>query len=329
MVRLIRFALLLPMMALLTSAALPRAASAQTWPDRPIKLIVAFPPGGATDVIARTVGGPLGKLLGEQVIVDNRPGSNGNIAADIAAHAHPDGYTLFLGSDSFFGINPHLYTRMPVDPMKAFVPVTNFVTNQLVLTVNPKKVPVKDFKEFIAFAKKANPPLFYASIGNGSQHHLAMELLKRTAGINLTHVPYKGGGPAGIATVSGETVAMFGGGSVVSLVKSGKLHGLAVTSKKRSPVLPDLPTIGEFYPGYEVTIWQGLFAPTGTPQAIIDKLRKGVNTVLAQPDVAKRLIASGSGVPSITTPEEFNAMIRADYESYGKLIKDIGLKIDN
>jgi tripartite-type tricarboxylate transporter receptor subunit TctC len=280
-------------------------------------------------VIARTVGAPLGARLGQQVIVDNRPGSNGNIAAEIAANAHPDGYTLFLGSDSFFGINPHLYKNMPVDPMKAFVPVTNFVSNQLVLTVNPSKVPVKDFKEFIVFAKKANPPLFYASIGNGSQHHLAMEMLKRAAGINLTHVPYKGGGPAGIATVAGETVAMFGGGSAVPLVKSGKLHALAVTSTKRSAVLPDVPTIGEFYPGYEVNIWQGLFAPTGTPKEIIEKLREGVNAALAQPEVAKRLVASGSGEPHITTPQEFDAMIRADYEKYGKVINEIGLKIDN
>ncbi len=312
-----------------TVAASASAAAAETYPTRPIRLIVAFPPGGATDVIARTVGTPLGARLGQQVVVDNRPGSNGNIAAEVAANAHPDGYTLFLGSDAFFGINPHLYKTMPVDPMKAFVPVTNFVSNQLVLTVNPAKVPVKDFKEFIAFAKKAKPPLFYASIGNGSQHHLAMEMLKRTAGIDLTHVPYKGGGPAGIATVAGETVAMFGGGSVVPLTKSGKLHALAVTSKKRSPVLPDLPTIGEFYPGFEVNIWQGLFAPAGTPQEIIDKLRTEVNAVLAQPDVAKRLIASGSGEPHITTPDEFAGMIRKDYETYGKVIKEIGLKIDN
>ena len=156
-----------------------------------------------------------------------------------------------------------------------------------------------------------------------------MEMLKRRAGIELTHVPYKGGGPAGIAVVSGEVAAMFGGGSVVPLAKSGKMHALAVSSKKRSATLPDLPTIDEFFPGFEVNIWQGLFAPTGTPQEIIDKLRTEVNTVLADPDVAKRLIATGSGEPHITTPEQFAAMIRADYENYGKVIKDIGLKIDN
>jgi tripartite-type tricarboxylate transporter receptor subunit TctC len=328
MIRLVRLVLATLIVASAAAAVAP-AASAQAWPNRPIRLILPFPPGGATDVIARTVGTPLGARLGQQIVVDNRPGSNGNIAAEIAANAHPDGYTLFLGSDATFGINPHLYKNMAIDPMKAFVPVTNFVSNQLVLTVNPAKVPVKDFKEFIAFAKKANPALFYASIGNGSQHHLAMEMLKRDAGINLTHVPYKGGGPAAIATISGETVAMFGGGSVVPLVKSGKLHALAVTSRKRSSVLPDLPSISAFYPGYEVNIWQGLFAPTGTPKKIIERLRTEVNAVLAQPDVAKRLIASGSGEPHITTPAEFEAMIHSAYDNYGRLIEQIGLKIDN
>ena len=165
---------------------------------------MAFPPGGATDVIARTIGAPLGQRLGQNVVVDNRPGSNGNISAELAANAKPDGHTLLLGSDSLWGINPHLYSRMPVDLRKAFVPVANLVTNLLVLTVNPDKVPSKTLPEFVEFARKANPPLFYASIGNGSQHHIAMELLKRTAGINLTHVPYKGGGPAAIATVGGR-----------------------------------------------------------------------------------------------------------------------------
>ena len=317
------------LLAIVVAIGLNATAQAQSFPTRPIRIIVSFPPGGATDVIARTIGAPLGQRLGQNVVVDNRPGSNGNISAELAANAKPDGHTLLLGSDSLWGINPHLYSRMPVDLRKAFVPVTNLVTNLLVLTVNPDKVPSKTFPEFIAFARKANPPLFYASIGNGSQHHIAMEMLKRTAGINLTHVPYKGGGPAGIATVSGETVAMFGGGSVVPLVKSGKLRALAVSSQKRSPALPDLPTIGETYPGYVVTIWQGLFAPTGTPQAVIDKLRTEIQEVLKMPDIAQKLINSGSGEPSLISTEEFSAMIADDYVRYGKTIKDTGIKVDN
>jgi tripartite-type tricarboxylate transporter receptor subunit TctC len=325
--------ILLSAAAALALSAAADVANAQSFPNRPIRLIVSFPPGGATDVIARTIGAPLGERLGQNVVVDNRPGSNGNISAELAANARPDGHTLLLGSDSLFGINPHLYSKMPVDLRKAFVPVANLVTNVLILTVNPDKVPSKTFAEFIDFARKSSPPLFYASIGNGSQHHIAMELLKRTAKVDLTHVPYKGGGPAGIATVGGETVAMFGGGSVVPLVRSGKLRALAVSSTKRSPVLPELPTIGESfaetYPGYSVTIWQGLFAPAGTPPEIVSKLRTEVQAVLRMPEIAKKLINAGSGEPSLISVDEFSAMIAEDYVRYGKVIKDTGIKVDN
>jgi tripartite-type tricarboxylate transporter receptor subunit TctC len=314
------------LLVLLGLAAAP--AVAQSYPNRPIRLVVSFPPGGAVDVIARTVGTPLGERLGQQVVVDNRPGSNGNIAADIAAHAKPDGYTLLLGSDALFGVNPHIYSKMTVNPMRDFAPVANLISNMLILAVNPTAVPVGDFPGFVEFARRAPSPLFYASIGNGSMHHLAMELLKRRAKIDLTHVPYKGGGPAGIAVVSGENHLMFGGGSVVPMIKSGKLKGLAVSAKKKSPTLPELPTIDSFYPGFEVTIWQGLFAPVGTPPAIIEKLRTEVNAVLAQPEVAQRLIAAGSGEPAIMSTEEFTAMIRNDHDQLGQLIREIGLKVD-
>ena len=324
MLGLIRFALATTL-ALAGAAA---SAAAQPYPNRPIRLIVSFPPGGAVDMIARTVGQPLGERLGQSVVIDNRPGSNGIIAADIAAHARPDGYTLFMGSDSLFEVNPHIYSRMTVHPMKDFVPIATLISNQLILAVNPTAVPVKDFPGFIDLAKRTSPPLFYASIGNGSMHHLAMELLKKTAKIDLTHVPYKGGGPAGIAVLSGQNAVMFGGGSVVPMIKSGKLKGLAVSAKKRSPTLPELPTIDSFYPGYEVTIWQGLFAPVGTPPEIIEKLRTEVNAVLAMPVVGQRLVASGSGEPSILPLEDFTAMIRRDYERYGEVIRQIGLKVD-
>ena len=324
MLGLIRFALA----TTLVLAGAATSAAAQSYPNRPIRLIVSFPPGGAVDMIARTVGQPLGERLGQSVVIDNRPGSNGIIAADIAAHSRPDGYTLFMGSDSLFEVNPHIYSRMTVHPMKDFVPIATLISNQLILAVNPTAVPVKDFPGFIDLAKRTSPPLFYASIGNGSMHHLAMELLKKTAKIDLTHVPYKGGGPAGIAVLSGQNAVMFGGGSVVPMIKSGKLKGLAVSAKKRSPTLPELPTIDSFYPGYEVTIWQGLFAPVGTPPEIIEKLRAEVNAVLAMPVVGQRLVASGSGEPSILPLEDFTAMIRRDYERYGEVIRQIGLKVD-
>jgi tripartite-type tricarboxylate transporter receptor subunit TctC len=312
----------------LVAAVTVGPAGAQSYPNRPIRLIVAFPPGGAVDVIARTVGAPLGERLGQSIVVDNRPGSNGNIAAEIAARARPDGYTLFMGSDALFGVNPHIYKTMAVIPTKDFVPIGTLVSNLLILAVNPTTVPVNDFPGFIEFARRASSPLFYASIGNGSMHHLAMELLKQRAGIDLIHVPYRGGGPAGIAVVAGENAAMFGGGSVVPMIRSGKLKGLAVTAKTRSPALPDLPTIDSFYPGYEVPIWQALFAPAGTPAPIIEKLRTELNAVLALPEVAQRLISAGSGEPSILPLEELDAMIRRDHERYGRLVREIGLKVD-
>jgi tripartite-type tricarboxylate transporter receptor subunit TctC len=320
----IRYAIAIATLAVLCAPA----AVAQTYPDRPIRYVIGYPPGGAVDIIARTVGEAMSRELGQNVIIENRPGSAGVISAEVAKQAKPDGYTMLHGPDNLFVIAPHLYRKMSVNPMQDFAPVTSLIRNQLVLTVNPGKVPVKDFREFIDFVKKAKEPPFYASIGNGSVHHLAMEYLKQTAGINMTHVPYKGGGPAGIATVSGESAVMFGGGSVVGLAKSGKLKAIAVSSKVRSKELPDLPGIGEVYPDYEVKIWHGLFVPKGTPQPIIDKLRAAAHKALATPAVVERLGKSGSGEPYITTPQEFAALLKSDFEKYGALVKKIGLKID-
>ena len=307
--------------------ALTTAALAQPYPNRPIRLYVGFPPGGAADIVARVVGQALSVRLGQPVVIENKPGSGANIAGDAAAKAPADGYTLLHGPDNLFIANPHLYARMAFDPLKDLVPVASLASNQLVLAVHPA-VPAADLRELIALARRTNPPLFYASIGNGSQHHLAMELLKQHAGVDLTHVPYRGGGPAGIALLAGEVAAMFGGGSIAPIVQSGKARGLAVTGTQRFALLPELPTIGEIYPGYEVLIWHGLFAPARTPAAIIERLRTEVHAVLAQPEVKQRLAASGSGDPYITTPEEFAARIRGDHEKYGKLIKSIGVKVE-
>jgi len=319
---LIRFALA----AVLTMLA--SAAPAQPYPTRPIRLLVSFPPGGASDLVARTLGQPLGARLGQPVVVENRPGSNGNLAGELAAHATPDGYTLLLGPSALFGINPHLYAKMAIDPLKDLLPVASLVSNELILAVNPALPSVADFGAFIALARNARPPLFYASIGNRSEHHLAMELLKQQAGIDLVHVPYRGGGPAAIGVMAGDVAAMFGGGSVAPLVQAGKLKGLAVSGQRRSRLLPDLPAIADVYPGYEVTIWQGLFAPVGVPPAIVARLREEMNAILAQSDVVDKLAAAGSGDPYVTTPADFVARIRSDHARYGKLIKDIGLAVD-
>ncbi|TMJ39641.1 MAG: tripartite tricarboxylate transporter substrate binding protein [Alphaproteobacteria bacterium] len=318
-------AALLAMLAVL--AVLASAAPGEPYPTRPIRLLVSFPPGGASDLIARTLGQPLSVRLGQPVVVENRPGSNGNLAGELAAHAAPDGYTLLLAPSSLLAVNPHLYAKMAIDPLKELLPVASLVVNELILAVNPA-LPVKNFQNFVALARAARPPLFYASIGNGSEHHLAMELLKQQAGIDLVHVPYRGGGPAAIGVMAGDVAAMFGGGSVAPLIQSGKLRGLAVTGQRRSHLLPELPPIAEFYPGYEMTIWQGLFAPVGTPAEIVQRLREDMSAVLAQPDIAEKLAAAGSGEPYVTTVSEFLARIRSDYARYGKLIKDAGLAVD-
>jgi len=302
-------------------------APAQAYPSRPIKILVPIPPGGAPDISARVVGQKLSEQMGQPVIVENRPAANGNVAMEQVAKSEPDGYTLAVLADSNVTVNPHLYKNMPLDTMKDLAPIASLVLNQWVLSVNPK-LPVKNFQEFIEYAKKADPPLLYASGGNGSQHQLAMEMLKQRAGINLVHVPFKGGSPATTATVAGETAAMFSGTSSAGQIRAGKLRALAVTGPKRSSLFPELPTIGEFYPGYEVVIWLGLFGPAGLPQPVVARLHQEVNKALADRDVGGRLAKAGGMQPNPLTPEQFAQMIRRDYEKYGKLVRDIGIKVE-
>ncbi|MEI8150189.1 MAG: tripartite tricarboxylate transporter substrate binding protein [Hyphomicrobiales bacterium] len=304
------------------------SGTAQTYPNRAIRLIVGFPPGGAVDIIARIYAQGLSARLGQPLVVENKPGTGGNLASDLVAKATPDGYTLLHATENVFISNPHVYgARMPFDPLKDLVPVTSMVSNQIVLTVNPS-VPANTLREFVELARSSKPPMFYASIGNGSNHHLAMEMLKQHVGIELTHVPYRGGGPAAIAVLAGEVPAMFGGGSVVSTIKSGKLRGLASTGTVRNPATPELPTIDEVYPGYESLSWHAVFAPAGTPQAIIDRLREELKAVALQPDFKERLANTGSGEPYLVTPEELMARIAKDYEKYGKLIRSINVKVE-
>jgi tripartite-type tricarboxylate transporter receptor subunit TctC len=311
----------------LVAAAFAAGAALAQYPSRPIKLIVPIPAGGAPDIAARVVGQKLSALLGQAVVVENHAGSNGNIAGDLVAKSAADGYTLLLGQDSLIAINPHLYAKMSFDTLKDLAPVATVASNQFVLAVNPS-LPVKTFQEFIDYARRAQPPLAYASGGNGSQHHLSMEILKQRAGIDMLHVPFKGGAPATIATVAGDTVAMFAGTSTYAQIKAGKLRALAVTGSRRSPEFPELPTIGEFYAGYEVTIWLALFAPTGTPDAVISRLRAAVAQSLAAPDVKERLNAAGGLEPFSSTPEEFTALIRRDYDKYGAVVKKMAIKLD-
>jgi tripartite-type tricarboxylate transporter receptor subunit TctC len=302
------------------------ALAAAQYPARPITIIVPIPPGGAPDIAARLIGQKLSENVGQPVVIENKVGANGNIANDLVAKSAPDGYTLGLLADSQITVNPHLY-KMPIDTLRDLAPVATVAANQFVLTVNPS-LPVRTFPEFIEYAKKANPPLAYASGGNGSQHHLTMEMLKLRAGINLLHVPFKGGAPAAAATVAGDTMAVWSGSSNAPQIKAGRLRALAVSGAQRSAQYPELPTIGEFYPGFESSIWLGLFGPANIPEPTLARLRAEIRKVLESPDVKQKMNAAGGLDPYLTTPQEFAALIRRDYEKYAKVVKDTGIKLD-
>jgi tripartite-type tricarboxylate transporter receptor subunit TctC len=308
-------------------AVLSAGAAQAQLPNRTIKILVQIAPGGAPDLAARLLAQRLTETLGQPVIVENKPGANGNIAGDLVAKATPDGTTLILAGDSTIVINPHVYARMPFDTLRDLVPVASIASNQFFVSVNPS-VPATTLPEFVEYARKAKPPLFYASGGNGSQHQLGMEMLKQMAGIDLHHVPYRGGGQAGTATVAGETSVVLAGAASAGLLRGGQLRGLATTGRKRSPLFPDLPTVAEFYPGYDVTIWLGMFAPGGTPEPVVAKLREEVNKALAEPELASKLNVTGALQPLILSVADFAALIRHDHDKYGKLVRSIGVKID-
>ncbi len=313
-------------MALFALAIAASSALAQ-YPAHAVKILVTIPPGGAPDIVARVIAQKLTELLGQPFVVENRTGSNGNIAGDLVAKSPPDGYTLLLGQDSLFVVNPHVYKTMPFNPLTDFIPVASIAANQFLLSVNPS-VPVKTLKEFIEYARRAQPPLAYASGGNGSLSHLSMEMLKQRAGINLVHVPYKGGSPATAATVAGDTPVTFAGASSAAQIRAGKLRALAVTANERTPAFPDLPSIAELYPGYDVRTWHGLFAPAGTPDAVIARLRTAVASALGQADAKQSLNSAGGMQAFPTRAEDFAALIRRDYERFGKVLKDLKVSLD-
>jgi len=308
-------------------AALSLHDAAAQYPSRPIRLLVGFPPGGGPDIVARLLAPKLSDALGQPVVVETRVGGTGTIAGEAVAKSPADGHTLLVGHDGLFVINPHLYKEMPIDPLKDLAPVASLVSNGFFLAINPS-VPARDFAEFIEYARRADPPLQYGSGGNGSQHHLTMERLKARTGINMIHVPYKGGAPATTATVAGEVAAMMSGTSTAGQIRAGRLRAIAFTGPQRSRVLPDVPTIAEFYPDFVMVQWYGLFAPAGTPDAVIARLRTETNKILVLPDVKERLSNAGGVEPWITAPEELAAQIRSEYATYGKLVKEVGAKID-
>ena len=307
--------------------ASPAATLAQEFPNRTIRLLVSIAPGGAPDVAARVLAERLAPSLGQAVVVENRVGANGNIAADAVAKARPDGHTLLLGQDSIFVINPHLYKNAALDARRELVPVAAVASNMFVLALNPA-VPAKTLAEFIDHARRANPPLRYASAGNGSVHHLAMEMFKQRAAIELVHVPYRSGAPATMATLAGEVEAMFAGTSNAPQIRAGKLRAIAVTGAERSEQYPDLPAIAERYPGYEVTIWLGVFAPAATPPAIISRLREEIGRALAANEVKERLQGAGGLRPLVLSPAEFATLIERDSSRYQAIVRQRGIALD-
>lgn len=299
---------------------------AQSYPAKPVRFIVGFPAGGTVDVVARGLGQKLSPVWGQPVVVDNRAGANGTIATEYVAKAPPDGLTVLVAFSSHT-INPVLYEKLPYDAQRDFVPITLLATVPNLLVVHPS-MPVKTVRDLIDLAKARPGQITYASSGSGSPAHMSAELFKKTANVDLIHVAYKGGPPHIVSVISGETSLVF---TTVFLalphVKSGKMRAIAVTTLKRTPVLPEVPTVSDTLPGYESVSWYGVFVPRGTPAAIAEKLHADVTRVLQTPEFRESLLAQGAE-PVGSTPSDFTALIAGELQSWRAMMKAIGAKVD-
>jgi tripartite-type tricarboxylate transporter receptor subunit TctC len=304
------------------------AAHAQTWPDKPIKFVVAAPAGSSIDVLARVIGDKLKDRLGQSIVVENRPAAGGTAATDFVAKSPPDGYAMLMSFNGPLAFGPHLYTKLPYDPQKDLVPViiTSSQPNVLAVSAN---LPVNSVKELVAYAK-ANPgKLNFASVGNGSSSHLTMELLKATAGIDIVHVPFNGSPPAVTATMQGETQMIFAVMQPLQAqIQAGRLRALAVTTKTRFALLPDLPTIAENgFPGFEALAWNGVLVPAGTPGPVVQRLNSEINAILKDASVKSALNAQGFELIG-GTPEDFANLIKSESDKWAPVIRKTGAKID-
>jgi tripartite-type tricarboxylate transporter receptor subunit TctC len=311
------------------TAIVPLSAQAEAWPSKqPIRFVVPYPPGGASDVTARVLSIKLAEALGQSVVVENRPGANGILALELVAKSAPDGYTILMANLGPNGINPGVYQKLPYDPIKGFTPITLTSVVPLVVLVAPT-MPVKSMPELISYAK-ANPgKLTYASAGNGSANHLAGEMIKTMTGINMVHVPYKGDSPA-VADVAAGTVSVMFPTVVAGIphVKSGKLRALAVTSAKRSSSMPDVPTVSEAgIPGFEAVSWGGVMGPGGLPPEITNRLNSEIVRILKMPDVAEKLSSLGADVVG-STPDEFATYLKAEIAKWSKVAHDNNIRLD-
>ena len=317
-----RFSLLLLALPLL----LPLPASAQKYPEKAVRVVIVFPPGGSNDVVGRIVFQKVSELAGQQFVIDNRGGAAGQIGSEIVAKSPADGYTVMVQSTTHVA-NAHLYKKLNYDPLKDFTGVTTLARQVGMLVVHPA-LPVKNGRELIALAKKRPGELVYASAGNGSYVHLSMALMAEMAGIRMVHVPYKGGGPAGTALIAGETQAMLATiGSLFPHIKSGRVRPIGVATEKRVTQFPDVPAIAEFVPGYDFTAWVGCFVPAGTPKPVVDALNALLAKALADPGVTEKLVAQTLD-PMHITPEQFTARLKADYDKYEKVVKVSGARVD-
>jgi tripartite-type tricarboxylate transporter receptor subunit TctC len=307
------------------AALLPAIAAAQAWPSKPVRMIVPFPAGGATDVVARLLGQKLGEAWGQTVIVENRAGAGGNIGGDAAAHAPADGYTLFMTSGSIVTANPYMYKSMPFDPAKDFVAITNVASGPQVVIVNPDGQ-FKTLAELLAFAK-ANPgKVTFGSAGIGTQTHLAGENFAYSAGVDMTHVPYKGESYAIIDVMGNQiSTAVINLSAAITFIKAGKLRALAVTSRERNEQVPDVPAAAETIPGFENAGWFGLLAPTGTPKEVVDKIYRDSTKILAS-DEFRAQLAKLAMVPVGNTPAQFAAAIKDESVRWAKVIKERNLQ---
>jgi tripartite-type tricarboxylate transporter receptor subunit TctC len=314
--------------ALFAAMSLPFAGFAAPYPAKTIRFVVPYPAGGPLDAVARLLAQKVSDSVRQPIIVDNKPGAGGNIGADIVAKSPPDGYTLLMGAVATHAINPTLYASIPYDAAKDFIPITQIGSTPNVLVVNPS-VPATNVREFIAYAK-ANPgKLNFGSGSTGSAGHLAGELFKAMAGVEMTHVPYKGAAPAMNDLIGGQVQLMFDNlASSLAQVRAGKIRALAVTTAKRSPLAPDLPTIAESgLPGFDINTWFGLFVPAGTPHDVVERLHDEFTRALASPEVREKMLALGAE-PVGSTPSEFAAYIRSEGEKYARIIKASGAKAD-
>ena len=300
---------------------------AQSWPTKPVRMIIAFPPGGPTDLVSRVLAQKLSEQLGQQVIVDNKPGAGGNIAAELAAKAAPDGYTIFYNTSAIV-IGPALYGKVNYDTLKDYTPVLLTASVPMVLVVNPQ-LPARSVKEFVDLAKTRSGALNYSSSGTGTITHLASAMMSTQTGIQTQHIPYKGSAPGLVDLASGQTQFMIDTiNTVLPYVRDNRLRGLAVTSAKRSPLLPDLPTLAEAgISGFEAAAWQGIVVPTGTPNEIVQKLNAEVNKALTHPDIRSRLAAQGADILG-GTPAEYAAYLRSEMPRWAKAVKDSGAKAE-